>query len=70
MKMSAIGAFENNDNHMFVHPGGYFLHASTNHGWTAVYHNHYQTGIAKVTPPYATDTVDGDPLEFWKVELP
>ena len=63
-------AVENNDNHMFMHPGGYFLHASTNHGWSAVYFNHHQTGIAKVTPPYATDSVDGDPLEFWKVELP
>jgi predicted amidohydrolase len=63
-------AVENNDNHMFMHPGGYFLHASTNHGWTAVYHNHYQTGIAKITPPYAADTVDGDPLEYWKIELP
>ncbi len=63
-------AVENNDNHMFVHPGGYFLHASTNHGWTAVYHNHYKNGLTRLTPPYASETVDGDPLEFWKIELP
>jgi hypothetical protein len=61
---------ENKTANMYVRPGGYFLHASQNPGWTCVYHNKPSGGLEPVTARIEKGTLDGDPFELVRIELP
>ncbi len=68
-------AVQNNTGNMYVRPGGYFLHASTNKSWTCVYHNEPPSkglpgGLKTLTPISSGDLIDGDPLLLYRIELP
>jgi hypothetical protein len=69
-------AVENKTTNMYVRPGGYFLHASTNKGWTCVYHNKPASGgtpggLVAVSPLTGGESqIDGDPFRLFRIELP
>jgi len=61
---------KNLDAHMAMKNGGYFLHASTDHGKTAVRHLTEAGQLENKMPPIQTKTYGPDSLDLFLIKLP